>query len=536
MPDNNTNGVAALEHSDFSVKNAPFVLLVLDGWGIAPAWGGNAIALADTPVFNDLIKNFPNSSLLASSRAVGQPEGASGNSEAGHLNIGAGRVVMQDETIINHEIATGDFFKKPALLETFKFAADNNSTVHMLGLLSEAGTHSHISHLFALLEAAKQNNISKVKIHLFSDGRDSDPMSGIDMVGKVEATVQELGVGQIASIMGRYYAMDRDNRWGRTSRAYNALVEGQAEIADNPRTVFSNSYARGITDEFIEPRLIANKQQEVAQIKDNDVVIMWNFRPDRVKQITMSFIADHIPDFPDRKVLKNIRYLSFTMYEQHYGHWPIYHIFVPDQVNTPLAKVISDAGLSQMHIAETEKYAHVTYFMNGGKDKPFPKEEWRLVPSPKVKTYNLTPKMNAEGITAEVLKELKRGKFQFYIINLANPDMVGHTGNLKATSQAVTFTDYCLGQIKNSVFERDGTLLVCADHGNAEQMINPNTGRADTEHTTNPVPFIIARKEYQNAGPRISNGKLGDVAPTLLHLAGLKIPPEMENSTILSNW
>lgn len=523
------------QDSKFDAEHAPYVLLILDGWGLAPAWGGNAIALADTPIFNELWKSYPSSELQASSHFVGLPEGSPGNSEAGHLNIGAGRTVKQDETIINDQIANGEFFKKPALLDTFRHALEHNSTVHLLGMLSETGTHSHINHLFALLECAKQNNVQKVKIHLFSDGRDSDPQSGIDMLEKVESTISRLGIGQIASVMGRYYAMDRDNRWGRTSRAYNAMVKGQAETAESAHKVFSSSYAHGITDEFIEPRLICNKQQEISLIKDNDVIISWNFRPDRVRQLTMSFIAESIPEFSDRQKLNNIVFLSFTMYEQHYGDWPISHIFSPDQVQTPLAKVFSDNGLSQFHIAETEKYAHVTYFFNGGKGETLPKEDWKLTPSPKVKTYNLTPKMGAENITAEVVRAILNRKYSLIVINISNPDMVGHTGNLKAAAQAVSYTDYCLGQIKDATLKAHGTLFVCADHGNAEQMINPATGRADTEHTTNPVPFITIREDFKNRGIIADNGSLGDIAPTLLSIAGLPIPQEMSASKILIN-
>lgn len=519
--------------SKFDLDNAPYVLLILDGWGIAPEWGGNAIALAETPNYNELVKTFPNSKLAASGKAVGLPEGSAGNSEAGHLNIGAGRVVLQDETIIDEEIMNETFFQKKDLIETFMHAVENKSSVHLLGLLSEAGTHSHINHLFALLQFAKQNNVKNVKIHLFSDGRDSDPMSGIDILEKVERYIAENGVGQIVSIMGRYYAMDRDNRWGRTSRAYNALVKGQAEPCESPRKVFSQSYARGITDEFIEPRLINNKEQEISLIKDNDVVILWNFRPDRVKQLTEAFIKDKIDEFPDRQKLNNLAFLTFTMYEQHFEGMPMKHIFSPDKTENPVAKVFSDLGFEQFHIAETEKYAHVTYFLNGGRDETYPKEEWRLVPSPRVKTYNLTPRMSAEIITAETIKAINKSKYAFIAINLANPDMVGHTGNLKAASQAVEYTDYCLGLIKDEVLKNQGTLFVCADHGNAEQMINPATGRADTEHTTNPVPFIIVRSDLQAGEKALNDGKLGDIAPTMLSLAGIKPPEEMQDSQIL---
>lgn len=532
--DAGNNPIESGVDSKFDAEHAPYVLVVLDGWGIAPAWGGNAIALAETPVFNDLCKNYPNSKLQASGYEVGLPADAAGNSEAGHLNIGGGRPVLQDATIIDKEIESGSFFKKAELTDAFKKALDNNSSIHLLGLLSEAGTHSHINHLFALLDAAKMNNVKNVNIHLFSDGRDSDPMSGIDMLSKVEEAIASKGIGRVCSIMGRYYAMDRDNRWGRTSRAYNALVKGQAEISENARKVFSESYARGITDEFIEPRLISNMQQEISTIKDNDVIISWNFRPDRIRQLTMSFLATAIPEFPDRQKLSGITFLSFTMYEQHYGDWAISHIFSPDKVETPLAKAFADLGLSQYHIAETEKYAHVTYFFNGGCQDTFQGESWQLVPSPKVKTYDLTPKMSAGDITTEVLKAINSNKYNLIVINIANPDMVGHTGNLKATSQAVTYTDYCLGVMKDCVLKNNGTLLVCADHGNAEQMINPSTGRADTEHTTNPVPFLIIREDFKNKNKHLSDGKLGDVAPTLLRLAGIPLPKGMSDINLLS--
>ncbi len=522
-----------IKSSGFDKDHAPYVLLIMDGWGVAPSWGGNAITQAQTPNFNFLWQKFPNTTLAASSKAVGMPEGAAGNSEAGHLNIGAGRLVRQDETIIDEEIKNGEFFKKPTLLETFAHAKENNSSIHLMGLLSDAGTHSHINHLFALLDFAALNDYKNIKIHLFSDGRDSSPMSGIEMLDKVERYLIEKKIGSVVSIMGRYYAMDRDNRWGRTSRAYNTFIKGEAEYASNARQVFAKSYAKGTTDEFIEPRLIVNEQQEATLIKDNDVVILFNFRPDRVRQITMSFVADTLTEFPDRKKLNNIKFLSFTMYEQDYGNWPIYHIFSPDKVQMPLARVLSDNNIRQLHIAETEKYAHVTYFFNGGSDKPYPGENWQIIPSPRVKTYNLTPHMSAQAITTHVIKVLNEDRYDVLIINLANPDMVGHTGNLTAAIQAVTFTDHCLGVIAKKVIEKHGTLLVCADHGNAEQMVNPATGQADTEHTTNPVPFIVAQYGLNKKEHKLIPGRLCDVAPTLLYLANLNIPEEMSGSNVL---
>lgn len=519
--------------STFNKENAPYVLLVLDGWGVAPSWGGNAISQSQTPNFNYLWQHFPSNTLSASGKDVGLPDGAAGNSEAGHLNIGAGKIVFQDETIIDKDIESGAFFNKPSLIEAFNCAREQNSYVHFIGLLSDAGTHSHINHLFALINLASQLKFNKVKIHLFSDGRDSNPMSGIEMLDKVERFIKEKGVGEIASVIGRYYAMDRDNRWGRTSRAYNTLVKGEAEYSASARQVFSHSYAKGITDEFIEPRLIVNNSQQASLICDNDVVILFNFRPDRVKQLTMAFLADTIAELPDRKRLNNIKFYTFTMYEQQYGDWPLCHIFLPDKIEMPLARVLSNNNIKQLHIAETEKYAHVTYFFNGGKDKPFSGENWKLIPSPKVKTYNLTPKMSAQHIATTIIRALNDKVYDVIIANFANPDMVGHTGNLQATIQAVTFTDHCLGVIAKKVIDQNGTLLVCADHGNAEQMVNPSTGQGFTEHTTNPVPFIIAQKGLDKNKNKLVAGRLSDIAPTLLSLANLNIPEDMSSSNIL---
>ena len=522
-----------LKATEFNKENSPYMLLILDGWGVAPPWGGNAIAQAQTPNFNYLWQNFPSTTLAASGKYVGLPEGSAGNSEAGHLNIGAGRLVFQDETIIDKEIATGEFFKKDLLIRTFEHAKYNNSTIHLMGMLSESGVHSHINHLFALIDFAEKNNYKNIKVHLFSDGRDSSPMSGIEMVDKVERYLAHKKIGSIASVMGRFYAMDRDNRWGRTARAYNALVKGEADYISNARQVFSKSYTKGVTDEFIEPRIIVNEHQEVTNINDNDVVVLFNFRPDRVRQLTMAFIADKVIEMPDRKKLNNIKFLSFTMYEQHYEKMSIEHIFSPDKVYTPLARVLSENNLKQLHIAETEKYAHVTYFFNGGTDKPYPNEEWKVVNSPKVKTYNLTPHMSAQAIATHIIKSINENKYDFYIVNFANPDMVGHTGNLKAAVQAVNFTDHCLGVIAKKIIEKNGTLAICADHGNAEQMVNPATGQGDTEHTTNPVPFIVARKDLNKKKHKLIEGRLCDIAPTLLYLANLSIPEEMTSSNLL---
>lgn len=506
-------------------SKVPFALIILDGWGIAPSWGGNAIKSASTPIFNELWRNYPSTSLQASGLSVGLPEGAPGNSEAGHLNIGAGKIVHQDVSIIDDQIQNGELFKNRILQESVSNAKKKGSNIHLLGLLSDVGTHSHVRHLDTLLKYYKNQNFNRVYIHLFSDGRDSDPMSGIELIGKVESMILSSGVGRIESIIGRFFAMDRDNRWGRTARAYNCLVKSEAEIIDSPKEAFSKSYSTGVFDEFIEPKIVSNKVSRFVPIKDNDTVLIFNFRFDRVKQLADCFLKDNIKEFPDRKKLSGLYVCSFA---SEAGENNLKTIITPEKISEPLAKVISDKGLIQFHISETEKFPHVTYFIDGGAGLPFPGETRAMVPSPNVRTYDLTPEMSAKKVCDTVLSELEKGKNDFYIINFANPDMVGHTGNLKATMQAVTFVDQCLGQIIVRIQSLSGSAIVCSDHGNAEQMVNPQTGDPDTEHNTNPVPFILVNNSLKDKVDLSTNGSLSNIAPTILDILHIDRPNDMK--------
>lgn len=512
--------------------NLPLILLILDGWGIAPSWGGNAITLAKTPNFDRLWRSCPSSTIRASDGAVGLPEDAPGNSEAGHLNIGAGRVVHQDFPMINREIESGKFYENSAMKQVLLHAQKNQSAVNLVGLLSKTGTHSHIDHLFALLNYFKKSNFNNVFIHLFSDGRDSDPMSGIEYISEVEEEIKKIGVGRVASVMGRYYGMDRDNRWGRTARAYNAMILGEAEKCEKAIDVFSQSYRRGITDEFIEPRVIVDKENQISTIKNDDSIIFFNFRADRIRQLVKALVGQNIKGFEDKKNLSDLFVATFATYEE-MGSENIARIFEPDKVRSPLAKIISENNLRQYHIAETEKYPHVTYFINGGRTKPFPGEDWEMVPSPKVRTYDLSPKMSAKGITDRLILKINRRSYHVYVVNFANADMVGHTGNLESVIQAVSFVDLCLGRICDAVIKNSATLMICADHGNAEQMVNPATSDADTEHTTNPVPFMIMKNAEEKKLILNPSGKLADIAPTMLGLIGAEKPIEMDGVCLI---
>lgn len=511
---------------------SPQILIILDGWGIAPAWGGNAISRAKTKCFDIIWKKYPKTSLLASGTAVGLPNNTPGNSEAGHLNIGAGRVVRQDVTLIDKYIDDGSFFKSDVLLGAVEHAKKFRSNLHLIGLLSKTGTHSHINHLFALLRFCKENKFDRVYIQLFSDGRDSDPMSGIEMVSEVENKIKEIGIGKISSISGRYFAMDRDNRWGRVSRAYNLLTRNEGNVYPSAKEAFSNAYKNGITDEFIEPRLIGNKEQNIITIKDNDAVISFNFRSDRIKELIRAFTDANLQELPDRVKLKNLYFVSFAIYDED----KLAHLaFQPETVNYPIARILSENNITQFHIAETEKYPHVTYFINGGAEKPYKGERRLMIPSLRnVKTYDYVPHMSANEICLNVIRVMEKRYFNFLIVNFANADMVGHTGNLEATTQAVSFVDDCLGKIISKAITLNTTVWVMADHGNAEQMINPRTGTPDTEHTTNPVPLIVVSEDLAIKNLKLrSDGVLASVAPTILELMEINKPEEMTNQSLL---
>jgi 2,3-bisphosphoglycerate-independent phosphoglycerate mutase len=506
----------------------PIVLTVLDGWGYRAETKGNAIALARKPNYDRLLKDFPNTLIHTSGPYVGLPEGQMGNSEVGHLNIGAGRIVQMDITRVEQLISSGEFFRQPLLLEAMEHGRARQ--LHLIGLLSDGGVHSHIQHLFALLQMAKQNKVSNAFVHCFMDGRDTPPHSGIDFVGQLQRKMREFGVGQIASVSGRYYAMDRDNRWERVEKAYRALVHGDAEVkSSDPEAVIRNSYEKGVTDEFIVPVTITTQAASGLPaaprglIRDDDAVIFFNFRADRARQMTLALAQPGFDKFSDPARPKNLVYVAMTQYEK---TWPwLRYILAPEKLEHILANVFAEREFKNLRVAETEKYAHVTYFFNGGVEKPFPGEERTLVPSPKVPTYDLKPEMSAAGIADTVIHAIEKGDFDAIIMNFANADMVGHSGKLEPTIKAVETVDDCLGRIFQALRLRGGAWIITADHGNAETMIDPLTGGPHTYHTTNPVPFILLTEDGKT---RLQpGGSLRDIAPTLLGVLDLSEPAEM---------
>lgn len=510
-----------------------FAMIILDGWGMAPIWGGNAVSIAKPKNFNQLLRTYPSTTLRASDGAVGLPDGAPGNSEAGHLNIGAGNVVYQDQPVIDKQISDGSFFKNPILLEAIGHAKKNNSGVHIIGLMSKTGTHSQINHAYALLKLCKDQGLKNVFFHFFTDGRDSDSMSGIELLSEIDWQMKGLGLGQISTLIGRYFAMDRDNRWERIQKAYDLMTQGKGVTYSTPGEIFTKSYAAGVTDEFIGPSLIVNKTQNPGLISDNDAVIYFNFRADRVKELTQAFLN---PETNSRlggsKKLNNVYFATFVMHgDTVLGH----HVFSSVSVENPMAQILAENNLSQFHLAETEKYAHVTYFINGGREKPFANETWKLVPSPKsVATYDLLPEMSAGEVTQNFIEAIRSRKFDGIIVNYANTDMVGHTGNLKAAVRAVEYIDECLDQVMAELFKVNGTAFIFADHGNVEQMVNPVTGEPDTEHTRNPVPFIVANNQFNTTSFRLrSDGALCNIAPTVCQLMQIKYDQNSKSQSLI---
>ncbi len=504
----------------------PIVLTVLDGWGYRAETKGNAIALARKPNYDRLLAEFPNTLIQTSGPAVGLPEGQMGNSEVGHLNIGAGRIVLMDITRVDQAIASGAFFQNDLLLGAM--ARGRERQLHLMGLLSDGGVHSHIDHLFALLRMARENKVERVFIHCFMDGRDTPPHSGLDFVRQLQHKLRELGVGRIASISGRYYAMDRDNRWERGELAYRAIVHGEAKTRSaDPEDAIGRSYEQGTTDEFILPVAITSgpgpAAAPVACVRDDDAVIFFNFRADRARQMTRAIAEPGFDKFSDPQRPANLYFVAMTQYDKSFS-W-LRYIFGPEKLEHILANVFAEQGFRNLRVAETEKYAHVTYFFNGGVEKPFPGEERVLVPSPKVPTYDLQPEMSAAGIADTVVHAIEKGEFDAVIMNFANADMVGHSGHLEPTIRAVETVDACLGRIFQSLRPRGGAWIITADHGNAETMIDPVTGGPHTYHTTNPVPFILLQED---GGLRLAaGGALRDIAPTLLGMLGLPEPAEM---------
>ncbi len=509
-----------------SKRPKPIVLTVLDGWGFRAETKGNAIALARKPTYDALLKKFPNTLIHTSGPYVGLPEGQMGNSEVGHLNIGAGRIVHMDITRIDLLIANKQLQNVPLFQQAMERGRQRQ--LHLMGLLSDGGVHSHIQHLFALLEMAKQQKVENVFIHCFMDGRDTPPHSGRDFVLQLQQRIRELGVGQIVTLVGRYYAMDRDNRWERIELAYRAVVHGEAETrTDDPLTALRLSYEQDVTDEFVKPVVVTKGSgptaPAVGPIRDDDAVIFFNFRADRARQMTYALAAPDFDKFIDPKRPKNLFYVAMTQYDK---SWPwLKYVIGPEKLEHILAQVFADLHYKNLRCAETEKYAHVTYFFNGGVEKPFAGEERILVPSPKVATYDLKPEMSAAGITDTVVKAIEKGEFDAIIMNYANADMVGHSGKLEAAIKAVEAVDAGLARIYQTLQPRGGAWIIAADHGNAETMIDPKTGGPHTYHTTNPVPFILVTDDdHLSLQP---GGALRDIAPTMLGVVGQPQPTVM---------
>lgn len=505
----------------------PVVLCVIDGWGVAPAWGGNAVTLAHTPFMNMAIKNYPNMILSASGMAVGLPAEERGNSEVGHLNIGSGQIVRESLPSITAAIQDGSFAKNPVLLEAFSRAKAAGKAVHLMGLVSDGGIHSHIDHLYALLQIAKQTGSTNVCIHAFTDGRDTSPFAAQEYLSHLNTHLAELGFGRICTVSGRYYAMDRDHRWERIEKVYRAMIEGVGPVARSAEAAVATAYRDGFSDEFVVPTVVQGDGNTFVPMQDGDSIIFFNFRGDRAREITQAIVKPDFDGFARKKVLQQIDFVGFTFYQE---GLPMQIAFRPLDVQKPLAAIIADAGLRQLHVAESEKYAHVTYFFNGGQEKPFTGEDRIVIPSLKVASYDQVPAMSAIQITDAVIANL--AKYDFIILNYANPDMVGHTGNLRATIQACETVDEGLQGIFTAISKMKGLLIVTADHGNAEQMVNPKTGEPDTEHTNNPVPFIIAGELAKSWRLRPA-GSLSDIAPTILQIIGLQKSPEMTGTSLL---
>ena len=503
----------------------PIVLTVLDGWGYRPEAQGNAIALARKPTYDQLLGKFPNTLIQTSGPFVGLPEGQMGNSEVGHMNIGAGRIVHMDITRLDLMIANKQLDKVPLFQQAM--GRGRQRQLHFLGLLSDGGVHSHIDHLFALLEMARQEKVEKVLVHCFMDGRDTPPNSGRDYVRQLQQKMRELGVGEIATVVGRYYAMDRDNRWERIELAYRALVHGEAETRmSDPVAALERSYEQGVTDEFVKPVVMTRgpdpSATPVGLIRDDDAVIFYNFRADRARQMTLTLASPGFDKFVDPKRPKNLFYVAMTQYDK---NWPwLQCVLTPEKLEHILAQAFEELHYKNLRCAETEKYAHVTYFFNGGIEKPFTGEERILVPSPKVATYDLKPEMSAEGITDTVVKAIEKGQFDAIVMNYANADMVGHSGKLEAAIKAVEAVDAGLGRIYQALKPRGGAWIITADHGNAETMIDPANGGPHTYHTTNPVPFICVSGDPLPLAP---GGALRDIAPTMLGILGEPAPSDM---------
>jgi len=515
----------------------PVTLIVMDGYGCNPREEGNAIALARRPVLSRLWDTCPRTMLRASGLAVGLPEGQMGNSEVGHLNLGAGKVVYQDFTRISRAIEDGTFLQNEALLAAARHVKQHGSALHIMGMIGVGGVHAHQSHLYAVLELARRQGIERIFIHVFTDGRDTKPTDGIEAVRQLHGELERLGVGEIATVSGRYYAMDRDRRWDRTKKAYDAIVHGQGATARSAEEAVQASYDAGVTDEFIVPAVILGPGgSPVARLQDRDAAVFFNFRTDRPRQLVRAITQEDFAEFDRGPRLQDLYFVTMTEYEK---ALPVHIAFRTDDVSMPLARILAESGLSQLHAAETEKYAHVTFFFNGGREAPFKDEERILIPSPReVGTYDKKPEMSGPQVAEATADAIDSGRFDFVLVNFANADMVGHTGVMDAAIKAVETVDRCVGQVVDATRRRGGVTLITADHGNAEQMIDYATGGPYTAHTIEfPVPFVLVPGEHSELA-RVElrgDGVLADVAPTVLALLGIPQPVDMEGSNLILN-
>ena len=505
------------------LANAPVALIIMDGYGCGDVNDpNNAVQIAKTPVIDGLKANFKNTQIFASGEHVGLPDGQMGNSEVGHTNIGAGRIIYQSLTRVTKSIKDGDFFTNEALVSVASEVKAQGGALHLMGLVSPGGVHSHSQHLYGLLEFAKQQGIEKVFVHAFLDGRDVDPSSAAEYVAELEEKIKEIGVGKVASVSGRYYAMDRDNRWERVQKAYDVIAYGKGGAADDAVAGIKASYEAEVTDEFVVPFAVGG----YAGMENADGVIFFNFRPDRARELTHAFTDTEFAGFERKGAVK--AFATMTQFEEGLN---VKVAFPPEAITNTLGEIVSKAGMTQLRIAETEKYAHVTFFFNGGVEEPYEGEDRILVPSPKVATYDLQPEMSAIEVTDKVVEAIKSRKYDFIILNYANGDMVGHTGVLEAAVKAVETVDTCVGRFVEAIREVGGEVCITADHGNADQMVDPDTGAPFTAHTTNPVPFIVVSDRVSEIA---SDGALCDIAPTMLTLAGMEIPAEMSGKPLIT--
>lgn len=507
----------------------PVVLAILDGWGLSEKTAGNAIKAANTKNMDSYLEKYPSTLLETSGEAVGLPAGQMGNSEVGHLNIGAGRIVYQDLTRISKAIKDGEFFENPELKKAYNNCCkQNGKALHLMGLLSDGGVHSHIEHLYALIDMAQKMKIEKLYLHCFLDGRDVPPQSALKYIESLEKKLKEAAVGEIATIAGRYYAMDRDKRWERVEKAYRAMTMGEGEKAQTVKEAVENSYAKGITDEFVLPTVIMKREKPTAVINQGDTLIFFNFRGDRARQITRAFVDKDFDGFQRPTGWLNLKYLCMTEYDATIEA-PV--AFPPERLKNTLGEVLAKNNLKQLRIAETEKYAHVTFFFNGGEEEPNPGEERILIPSSKVATYDLKPEMSAYEVTETVIEEINKDKYHVIIINYANPDMVGHTGNFQAAVKAVEVVDECIKKVADAVLKKQGAIIITSDHGNAEEMLEAEKGTPHTAHTSSPVPLVIlGLKEKKTLK---TGGSLKDIAPTMLELLEIQKPEEMTGESLL---